>query len=194
MHETCCPGQSCLWTIQVCPGALALSELQGSSIWMSLWLSWQSLPLESITQLSSLTAHMQEQVGILLHKPQRPHKAAIYCPGSTTETPDQAEAVWCRLGEESPVTSSYFWSVVLLPSLVLITESQNCWGCKGSLVTTAGLGCPWCSAPYPNPLAGLGCTNVSIIRAASVQEADSAWLLCTAGTSSLHCFWLRKEW
>lgn len=28
LHETCCPGQSCSWMIWVCPGALALSELQ----------------------------------------------------------------------------------------------------------------------------------------------------------------------
>lgn len=123
LPKTCCPGQSCLWTIQVCSGALALSELQGSSIWKSFWLSWQSLSLKSCLHgLLMCWQNMQEQVGILLHKHQHPHKAAIHCPGSTTETPGQAEA----LGEEWPVTSRCFWSVVLLPSVVLTTESQNC--------------------------------------------------------------------
>lgn len=54
-HETCCPGKSCFWTIQVCPGALALSELQGSSIWMSFWLSWQSLSLKSCLHTAAFT-------------------------------------------------------------------------------------------------------------------------------------------
>lgn len=60
------------------------------------------------------------------------------------------------------------------------------------MVTTAGLGCPWCSAPLcPDPVGAHGCADLCIIRAGSVQEADSAWLLCTAGTS-LHFFVVEK--
>lgn len=55
LHETCCPGKSCLWTIQICPGPLAVSELLGSSIWMSFWLSWQSLSLKSCLQTAAFT-------------------------------------------------------------------------------------------------------------------------------------------
>lgn len=37
--------------------ALALSELQGSSIWMSSWLSWQSLSLKSCLHTAAFTEH-----------------------------------------------------------------------------------------------------------------------------------------
>lgn len=52
LHETCCPARSCLWTIQ---GALALSELQASSIWMYFWLSWQSLSLKCCLHTAAFT-------------------------------------------------------------------------------------------------------------------------------------------
>lgn len=42
LHETCCPGQSCCWMIQVCPGAVALSGLSVKQQigWLShIWIA-----------------------------------------------------------------------------------------------------------------------------------------------------------
>lgn len=94
LHETCCPGKSCLWTIQVCLGALAPSELQ-ATIWMSFWLSWQSLSLRCCLHTAAFTdcSYFAKICRNRLGSSQHPQRAAMHCPGSTAETADK-QRLW----------------------------------------------------------------------------------------------------